>query len=301
MQPKHKLIQENSMSENTAKNTSTNNFSSITPNLSVQDFLNYKPNRGKAQDFDSPRSNRPLHEGIDYGSKAGITLGTKITAVEGGIATPIYNYYTNSGTGITDAGVMVTGKDSKGRTVQITYGHLDLKSVQQLFNGKSSIMVNAGDTVGNVGTTGKIKDGKGANNEYHVHVKVQIKGQKSKLNPLEHFKEEYKAQTSIHSTVQTLDGNNIVGQLGNEYSIQQENSNPSLAAKRYEAISNILKGSGLQEDSPDWSKAVIQTALGTDLGIEDVKGIAKHIPGIEPENAEKLVTVAVKNSQEVLM
>jgi hypothetical protein len=62
-----------------------------------------------------------------------------------------------------------------------------------------------------------------------------------------------------------------------------------------------LKDSGLQEDSPDWNKAVIQTALGTDLRIEDVKGIAKHIPGIEPEKAERLMTVAVKNSQEILM
>jgi Peptidase family M23 len=170
-------------------------FSSITPGRSVENFLNYKPNRTLNQAFDSPRSNRPRHEGIDYGSKAGITKGSTITAVMGGIATPMYNWYRNSTTGVTDAGVRIRSTDSQGRTVDTVYGHLSRESVAKIFNGKGSISVNAGDVIGKVGSTGK--DG---GNEYHVHVDIRQPGKKGKINPLEYFKQEAQAAGSSSST-----------------------------------------------------------------------------------------------------
>lgn len=284
------------MSEYTAKNTSASNFSSITKNLSTQDFLNYKPNRIKAQDFDSPRSNRPLHEGIDYGSRAGITLGTEINAVQGGVATPIYNYYTNSKTGITDSGVKVTGKDSQGRTIEVTYGHLDRKSVEQLFNGKKSIDVNAGDVLGKVGTTGKIRDGQGSDNEYHVHVKVQIQGQPGKLNPLKYFQQEYKAQKlngDIHQEPCKGEHTSDLHSENNNQVVQDE----SIAMQRYQAIADILEKEGIQPGSSDWNKSVVQTAIGTDLDVSDIKDIARQIPGIEPKEADRLVNGSTKEAQ----
>ena len=170
-------------------------FSSITPDLSVESFINYKPNRVLNQAFDSPRSNRPRHEGIDYGSRAGITKGSTITAVMGGIATPMYNWYRNSTTGVTDAGVRIRSTDSQGRTVDTVYGHLSRESVAKIFNGKGSISVNAGDVIGKVGSTGK--DG---GNEYHVHVDIRQPGKKGKINPLEYFKQEAQTAGSSSST-----------------------------------------------------------------------------------------------------
>lgn len=288
------------MSEYTAKNISINNFSSITKDLSVQNFLNYKPNRIKAQDFDSPRSNRPLHEGIDYGSKAGITLGTEINAVQGGVATPIYEYYKNRATGITDAGIKVTGKDSQGRTIETTYGHLDRKSVERFFNRKESINVKAGDVLAKVGTTGKIRDGQGSNNEYHVHVKVQVKGQARKLNPLTYFQQEYKVQKLNENILQESSQSDNTKYDLYTTNVDQTVQNESIAMQRYQAIADLLKDAGIQPGSSDWNKAIVQTAIGTDLNVNDIKDIAKQIPGIKPNEAEKLVDGATKDVQVAL-
>jgi hypothetical protein len=271
----------------------TASISSITPGLSYEDFANYKPDLGQAQGFDSNRRriengrtvNRP-HRAIDYDEKAGIKVGTKITSVLDGEATPIYNFYPKNNP--KDSAVVVTGKDPvSGGTVTITYGHLSRESVRKLFNGKNSIPVKSGDILGAVDKYGAV-----GGNDAHVHVIVVVDGKV--VDPIKYFKdlEKYRTKSSDKSV------DKLSSDLPNSTQAAQEKP---IAMQRYEAISNILKGSGLQEDSPDWSKAVIQTALGTDLGIEDIKGIAKHIPGIEPEKAEKLVTVAVKNSQEVLI
>jgi Peptidase family M23 len=286
------------------KNTSTpekpeaNSFSSITPGLSVQDFLNYKPNRDRDQDFDSFRNRRGkgpnVHNGIDYGSRAGITRNTDVSSVMNGVATPIENYYTKSG--VTDSGVIVTGKDSQGHTVKITYGHLSAESVQKLFNGKSSISLNAGDVLGKVGSTGK--DGR---NEYHTHVKVEVDGKI--VNPTEYFRQEYKSQTTTKNTLpESGKGAHESDCNHNSSHLHLENTSQSLhdesiALQRYQAIADILKDAGLQPGSSDWNKSIVQTAIGTDLDVSDIKDIARQIPGIKPNEAEKLVDGAAKDTQ----
>jgi Peptidase family M23 len=276
------------MTDHTAasKKSTINSFSSITPGLSVQDFLEYKPNRDRDQDFDSYRNRRGkgpnVHNGTDYGSRAKITKGTKISSVMSGVATPIENYYTKSG--VTDSGVVVTGKDSKGQTVKITYGHLSAESVKKMFNGKTSVSINAGDIVGAVGSTGK--DGR---NEYHTHVRVEVDGKV--VNPVKYFQQEYESQKKQENALPKT----------NE-STQRPENNPgdSIAVQRYQAIANILKDAGIQPGSSDWNKAIIQTAIGTDLEVGDIKDIAKQIPGISANEAEKLVDVAGKNAQATL-
>jgi Peptidase family M23 len=269
-----------------SKKSTINSFSSITPGLSVQDFLEYKPNRDRDQDFDSYRNRRGkgpnVHNGTDYGSRAKITKGTKISSVMSGVATPIENYYTKSG--VTDSGVVVTGKDSKGQTVKITYGHLSAESVKKMFNGKTSVSINAGDIVGAVGSTGK--DGR---NEYHTHVRVEVDGKV--VNPVKYFQQEYESQKKQENALPKT----------NE-STQRPENNPgdSIAVQRYQAIANILKDAGIQPGSSDWNKAIIQTAIGTDLEVGDIKDIAKQIPGISANEAEKLVDVAGKNAQATL-
>ncbi len=282
-------------------NSETNNFSSITPGTSIQNFLNYKPDRDRDQDFDSFRNRRGkgpnIHNGIDYGTRAGITRNTNISSVINGTATPISNYYTQNG--VTDSAVVVTGKDSQGHTVKITYGHLSAESVKNLFNGKSSIPVNAGDMLGKVGSTGKA-----GRNEYHVHVKVEVDGKT--VNPIEYFQQEYKAQKANKNTlpesgkgVHELDCNHKGSDLhsGNfDQAVQDE----SIAMQRYQSIADILKDAGLQPGSSDWNKSVVQTAIGTDLDVSDIKDIAKQIPGIEPKEAENLVDGATKDAQVAL-
>jgi hypothetical protein len=278
----------------------TNSFSSITPGLSVQDFLDYKPNRDRDQDFDSYRNRRGkgpnVHNGIDYGSRAGITRNTDVSSVMNGVATPISNYYTKSG--ITDSGVVVTGKDSQGHTVKITYGHLSAESVQKLFNGKSSISINAGDVLGKVGSTGK--DGR---NEYHTHVRVEVDGKV--VNPTEYFRQEYKSQITTKNALPESGKDASESDCNHNSSyLHSENTemlqNESIALQRYQAIADILKDAGLQPGSSDWNKSIVQTAIGTDLDIADIKDIAKQIPGIEPNEAENLFDGATKDAQVAL-
>jgi Peptidase family M23 len=289
------------MSKPISNNHKNSNFSSITPNTSVKDFLNYKPNRDRDQDFDSFRNRRGkrpnVHNGIDYGSRAGITKNTDILSVINGTATPISNYYTQNG--VTDSAVVVTGKDSQGHTVKITYGHLSAESVKNLFNGKSSIPVNAGDVLGKVGSTGKA-----GRNEYHVHIKVEVDGKI--VNPIKYFQQEYEAQkTNANTLPESEKGAHELDCNHKESALHSENAEPvvqdkSIAMQRYQAISDILKDAGIKPDSSDWNKSVVQTAIATDLDIADVKEIAKQIPGIEPKEAENLVNGATKDAQVAL-
>jgi hypothetical protein len=279
-------------------NSEINNFSSITPGTSIQNFLNYKPDRNRDQDFDSFRNRRGrgpnTHNGIDYGSRAGITRNTNISSVINGTATPISNYYTQNG--VTDSAVVVTGKDSQGHTVKITYGHLSAESVKNLFNGKGSISVNAGDILGKVGSTGKA-----GRNEYHVHIKVEVDGKT--VNPIEYFQQEYKAQKTNKNTLSEsgkdaheLDCNHKGSDLHSGNTDQAVQDQP-IAMQRYQAIAKILKSAGLQPGSSDWDTSIVQTAISTDLDIADIKDIAQQIPGIKPKDAENLVDGTMKNAQ----
>lgn len=268
----------------------TTNVSSITPGLPYKDFANYKPDLGQAQGFDSNRRrrvnggivNKP-HRAIDYDEKAGIRVGTKIASVLDGEATPIYNFYPKNNP--KDSAVVVKGRDPiSGGVVTITYGHLSRESVTKLFNGKSSVSLNSGDILGAVDKYGAV-----GGNDAHVHVIVVVNGKV--VDPIKYFKELENYRTK------SPDKN--AGKFNSDLSPSKEKQEKTLAMQRYKAISSILKDSGLQEGSSDWNKAIMQTALGTGLEIDDVKGIVKYIPGIEPENAEKLVSAALKNSQEI--
>ncbi len=288
--------------KNEANNLETNSFSSITPGLSIQNFINYKPNRDRDQDFDSFRNRRGkgpnVHNGIDYGSRAAITKNTNISSVIDGTATPVSNYYTQSG--VTDSAVVVTGKDSQGHNVKITYGHLSAESVKNLFNGKSSISVNAGDVLGKVGSTGKA-----GRNEYHVHIKVEVDGKI--VNPTKYFQQEYEVQKTNENTlpesgkgVHELDCNRKGSDL-HSVNVDQVVPDKSIAVQRYQAIADLLKDAGLQPGSSDWNKSIVQTAIGTDLDVSDIKDIAQQIPGIEPKEAENLVDGATKDAQVALV
>jgi hypothetical protein len=72
----------------------------------------------------------------------------------------------------------------------------------------------------------------------------------------------------------------------------------SIAAQRYQAIAELLKEAGLQEGDSDWNKAVVQVAIGTKIDLADVKDIAKEIPGITPNQAEKLISGSNKFAQQ---
>jgi Peptidase family M23 len=202
------------MTEFTAQNPqdkkTEKQFSSITPGISVSNFLNYKPIDSKDQGYNANRGGRP-HYSIDYGSNAGITKGSTILAVQGGEATPQMKWYTNSKTRTTDAGVQIRSKDPRtGKDVYTTYGHLSQASVAAMFPGGRSRTVQAGEKIGEVGTTGKA-----ANNEYHVHVDVIDanpvdrfgRGRKNGAhtakyshNPLDYFKGVAKAAGDSAST-----------------------------------------------------------------------------------------------------
>jgi hypothetical protein len=77
-------------------------------------------------------------------------------------------------------------------------------------------------------------------------------------------------------------------------------SDELIAKQRYQAIADILQDQGLQPGSSDWNKAIVQTAIGTDLKSEEIKDIAKQIPGISPNEAGKLVEGATKSVQATL-
>jgi hypothetical protein len=202
------------MTESTAKNPqdkkTEKQFSSITPGISASNFLNYKPIDSKDQGYNANRGGLP-HYAIDYGSNAGITKGSTILAVQGGEATPFLDWYQNQRTGKTDAGVRIRSKDPQtGKDVYTTYGHLSQASVNAMFPGRRSRTVQAGEKIGEVGTTGKA-----ANNEYHVHVDVIDANPVDRLgrgrkngahtgkyshNPLDYFKGVAKAAGDSAST-----------------------------------------------------------------------------------------------------
>jgi hypothetical protein len=78
---------------------------------------------------------------------------------------------------------------------------------------------------------------------------------------------------------------------------QEQISTKSLALQRYEAIAVLLKEAGLEGNTPEWNESIIQVAIKTNLGNREIKDIAQHIPGIEPESAERMVNQAVENTR----
>jgi hypothetical protein len=269
--------------------TASVNISSITPGLSYEDFANYKPDLTQAQGFDSNRKrevngrkvNRP-HRAIDYDEKAGIRVGTKITSVLDGEATPIYNFYPKNNP--KDSAVVVKGKDPiSGGVVTITYGHLSRESVKKLFNGKNSVPVKSGDILGAVDRYGAV-----GGNDAHVHVIVVVDGKV--VDPIKYFKdlEKYRTKSSDKSADKLNSDSPKSTQAGQEKPI---------AMQRYEAIAEILEQGGIQKGGSDWNQAVVRTAIGTDLNIGDVKDIAKQIPGVSADMADKLIASNAKNAQ----
>jgi hypothetical protein len=64
----------------------------------------------------------------------------------------------------------------------------------------------------------------------------------------------------------------------------------SIASRRYQAIKVLLEKAGMQEGkSPDWIKGILYTATGTGLGNRDVQDIVEQIPGMQVNQAAKLV------------
>jgi Peptidase family M23 len=235
------------MTEFTAQNPqdkkTEKQFSSITPGISVSNFLNYKPIDSKDQGYNANRGGLP-HYSIDYGSNAGITKGSTILAVQGGEATPYMKWYTNSKTRTTDAGVRIRSKDPQtGKDVYTTYGHLSQASVAAMFPGGRSRTVQAGEKIGEVGTTGKA-----ANNEYHVHVDV------IDANPVDRFGRGRKngAHTGkySHNPLDYFKG--VAKAAGDSASINNSNNNNTTDSNRSDpATSTPNNSQTIQQPDPN--------------------------------------------------
>jgi hypothetical protein len=170
--------------------------------------------------------------------------------------------------------------NGKRYPVMNTYSHLEYVS-KGITRG---VTVDSDTFIGKMGGTGS-----GGVKRYPDHVDfqsyIEVDGKKIQISP-------------------NLMQNNFIrqSQQGTFYeasnaSINQASPVMSIAMQRYEAIAEMLEQSGIQKGGPDWNQAVIRTAIGTDLDIEGVKDIAKQIPGILPDVAEKLVDSNAKNAQ----
>ena len=170
--------------------------------------------------------------------------------------------------------------NGKRYPVMNTYSHLESVS-KGITKG---VKVDSDTFIGKMGGTGS-----GGVKRYPDHVDfqsyIEVDGKKIQISP-------------------NLMQNNFIrqSQQGTFYeatntSVNQALPVRSIAIQRYEAIAEMLEQSGIQKGEPGWNQSVIRTAIGTDLGIKDVKDIAKQIPGIEPDVAEKLVGNNAKNAQ----
>jgi murein DD-endopeptidase MepM/ murein hydrolase activator NlpD len=138
--------------------------------------------------------------------------------------------------------------------------------------------------IGKMGGTGR-----GGAKLYPEHVDfqsyIEVDGKKIQLSP-------------------NLVQNNLIKQSQNgtfyepsNASVNEASPAKSIAMQRYEAIAEILEQGGIQKGGSDWNQAVVRTAIDTDLDIGDVKDIAKQIPGVSPDMADKLVGSNAKNAQ----
>jgi murein DD-endopeptidase MepM/ murein hydrolase activator NlpD len=164
--------------------------------------------------------------------------------------------------------------------VMNTYSHLEYVS-DGISKGQK---VDADTFIGKMGGTGS-----GGVKRYDDHVDfqsyIEVDGKKIQISP-------------------NLMQNNFIkqSQQGTFYeasntSVDQASPERSIAMQRYEAIAEMLEQGGIQRGSSDWNRAVVQTAIGTDLGIKEVKDIARQIPGISPSAADQLVDSNAKNAQ----
>jgi hypothetical protein len=185
--------------------------------------------------------------------------------------------YGNSVTIRTDRSYEYNGKRYP---IMNTYSHLEYISKGIIPGEKVDI-----DTfIGKMGGTGR-----GGAKRYPEHVDfqsyIEVDGKKIQISP-------------------NLMQNNLRRQLQNGTFYEPSNASvnealpaKSIAMQRYEAIAEILEQGGIQKGGSDWNQAVVKTAIGTDLDIGDVKDIAKQIPGVSPDMAEKLVDSNAKNAQ----
>jgi tape measure domain-containing protein len=158
----------------------TGNFrvSSPVPGLSLQEAINYQGL--PVQRPDANRPGRPRgHDAIDYGTQAGVKLGTPVLAAYDGTATytPGVTYYkgkyrTNQAT--------LSGRAPNGDRLNSKYFHLGdsseyFKDAERLPNGSYVKRVRAGEPIGRVGADGEI-----GGNEVHLDFTTYINGRKVK-------------------------------------------------------------------------------------------------------------------------
>jgi Peptidase family M23 len=170
--------------------------------------------------------------------------------------------------------------NGKRYPIKNTYSHLEYVS-KGITEGEK---VDTDTFIGKMGGTGS-----GGVKRYPDHVDfqsyIEVDGKKIQISP-------------------NLMQNNLIrqSQQGTFYeasntSLNQSLPERSIAVQRYEAIAEMLEQADIQRGGSDWNQAVVQTAIGTDLNIKEVKDIARQIPGISPSTADQLVDGSAKNAQ----
>jgi hypothetical protein len=170
--------------------------------------------------------------------------------------------------------------NGKRYPIKNTYSHLEYVS-KGITEGER---VDTDTFIGKMGGTGR-----GGVKRYDEHVDfqsyIEVDGKKIQISP-------------------NLMQNNLIrqSQQGTFYEasntpVNQSLPERSIAVQRYEAIAEMLEQAGIQRGGSDWNQAVVQTAIGTDLDIKEVKDIARQIPGISPSTADQLVDGNANNAQ----
>ncbi len=169
--------------------------------------------------------------------------------------------------------------NGKRYPIMNTYSHLEYAS-KGITKGTK---IDVDTFIGKMGGTGS-----GGVKLYPDHVDfqtyIEVDGRKIQISPnlMQNNLIQQSQQGTFYGASTTLDQTSSVG---------------SIAMQRYEAIAEMLEQAGLQKGGSDWNQAVVETAIGTDLNIEDVKDIAQQLPGVSPSMADKLVDSNAKNSQ----
>jgi TP901 family phage tail tape measure protein len=139
--------------------------SSPVPGLSLEQAISYqglpvqRPEASRSRRRNGGRAIE-RHSAVDYGTQAGVTLGSPVSAAFAGTAR-----YTDAG--IYGARVILDGVDQYGTKIRAEYLHLGRESAKYFTQGARQ--VKAGEIIGNVGTQGKVfDDGTVTGNEYHL-------------------------------------------------------------------------------------------------------------------------------------
>jgi Peptidase family M23 len=267
------------MNQKTENGTGINEKpSSLTPNSSWKDLVNHQVHKPRLQEWDSNRGDHK-HRALDVGEPL-TTLGTPIQAVFGGKVTIFRKYFQgpygrshrNDGNGGFDYGVVIKGKDSMGRNIEIRYGHLDPKSV----NLRDGQVIPAGTILGKVSPNSRADE-----NEYHVHLQAYVEGEK--VRPMQLFKEVdsylnqgskkkdiIKSQDSQQlgeSKATDLSANkriNTVAGINQAITSPLSNSDEGIQSINYErakAIREKLGKVNIPEDCPEFNSAFIGVVM----------------------------------------